>query len=81
MSYLNGKDIFPQELLEQIQRYVQGANVYIPRSGKKIQKRDALKERNAEICRRYASGQPVRRLAEEYYLSTQAIYKILSGGR
>lgn len=81
MSYLNGKDVFPPALLEQIQRYVQGTNVYIPRSGKKMKKMNGLKERNAEICRRYASGQPVRRLAEEYYLSTQAIYKILSGSR
>lgn len=81
MSYLNGKDIFPPALLEEIQRYVQGTNVYIPRSGKRTKTNDSLKERNSEIRRRYAAGHPVRLLAEEYYLSTQAIYKILSGDR
>ena len=78
MSYLNGKDVFPPRLLEEIQRYVQGVNVYIPRKGETARRNDDLSERNAEICRRYAGGQPVRRLSEEFYLSTQAIYKILA---
>jgi len=81
MSYLNGKDIFPPALLEEIQSYVQGRCVYIPKDGKKRQKSSGLYRRNAEICRRYAEGQPVRRLSEEYYLSPQAIYKILAEGR
>ena len=78
MSYLNGKDVFPPKLLEEIQRYVQGVSVYIPRRGEKVRKSDDLSGRNSEICRKYASGQSVRCLAEEYYLSTQAIYKILA---
>lgn len=81
MSYLNGKDVFPAELLEEIQRYVQGACVYIPRCGTKIRKKNLLLERNEDICRRYAAGVSVSRLSEEYYLSKQAIYKILSKNR
>lgn len=81
MSYLNGKDVFPPRLLEEIQRYVQGVNVYIPRKGEMVRKKSDLSERNLEICRRYACGQSVRHLSQEYYLSTQAIYKILAKNR
>ena len=36
MKYENGKDIFPERLLKQIQKYVSGKLVYIPsRSEKK----------------------------------------------
>lgn len=81
MSYLNGKDVFPPALLEEIQRYVQGVNVYIPRRGETARKKTDLSARNSEICKRYACGHSVRRLSEEFYLSPQAIYKILSQER
>lgn len=81
MSYLNGKNVFPPALLEEIQRYVQGVNVYIPRREETIRKKDDYSDRNDEICRRYASGQSVRSLSQEFYLSTQAIYKILAKNR
>lgn len=38
MKYVNGKDIFPEELLSLIQEYTQGQYVYIP-------KRDETKEK------------------------------------
>ena len=83
MGYLNGKEIFPPALLEQIQQYAQGTCVYIPRNeaGRKTVRRGDrayLNARNAEICRKYSLGVSVRRLSEEYYLSTQAIYKIIA---
>lgn len=81
MSYLNGKDALPPALLREIQRYVQGTCLYIPQAGRKNRRKNRLSERNREICRKYAAGTPVRELAQEYYLSPQAIYKILSGGR
>lgn len=81
MSYRNGKELFPPSLLEQIQRYAQGTCVYIPRVGEKTRKTNGLQGRNAEICCKYEAGQSVRSLAEEYFLSPQAIYKILSGDR
>ena len=84
MSYLNGKDVFPAELLREIQRYIRGASVYIPGNENKPVKRRsdrAILERNAEILRRYEDGQSVRSLSGEYYLSTQAVYKIIAKGR
>ena len=81
MSYLNGKDVFPPALLMEIQRYVQGACVYIPKVGERAKKTSDLRERNAEIRSQYAEGKSVKVLAGEYYLSPQAIYKILAAGR
>lgn len=81
MSYLNGKDVFPPALLKEIQRYAQGTCVYIPRIDKKQRQHSPLDERNRAIRREYASGQPVKALAEAYFLSPQAIYKILSDRR
>lgn len=50
MKYENGKDIFPEQLLRQIQKYAAGKLVYIPSTEKKkdwgeilyIQKRRSL---------------------------------------
>ena len=86
MSYLNAKEVFPPEILEIIQEYVQGACVYIPRreNDKRRSERagaNELRERNAEIRKAYAEGVSVRRLSEKYFLSPQAIYKILAGER
>ncbi len=75
----------PTELIEQIQKYVDGEMVYIPRKSDKRKKWGetsghhlSLKERNAEIYRKYKSGESVKKLSEEYYISTQGIYKILT---
>ena len=83
MGYLNGKDVLPAELLAKVQRYVQGRTIYIPRSDHIPERRQFpdLNRRNAEICRSFAAGTPARQLAEEYYLSVQAVYKILAKGR
>ena len=31
MSYINANEILPKELIDEIQRYVQGVNLYIPK--------------------------------------------------
>lgn len=75
----------PSELIEQIQEYVDGETVYIPRKSSARRKWGersgccaSLDERNAEIYRKYKDGQSVKSLAEEYYISKQGIYKILT---
>ena len=35
MSYLKAEDILPKELIEAIQQYVNGTNIYIPSIDKK----------------------------------------------
>ena len=80
MSYLNAEKILPPELLAQIRQYAEGVCIYIPRANEhRVRSRDTLLAgRNAEICRRYACGESVRSLAGKYYLSIQAIYKIIA---
>lgn len=75
----------PTELIEQIQEYVDGETVYIPRKSSERRKwgessgsNESLDERNAEIYRKYKNGESVKSLAEEYYISKQGIYKILT---
>lgn len=71
----------PSELIEKIQEYVDGETVYIPK--KPRTRRDGvspspLDDRNAEIYEKYIGGKSVKELSEEYYISTQGIYKILT---
>lgn len=85
MGYKNGSVLLPSELLRQIQNYVDGEYIYIPRLtanrkkwGDKTKPHSRLAERNSEICRKYESGVSVKQLSEIYYISPQGIYKILS---
>lgn len=75
----------PTELIEKIQEYVDGETLYIPRKSSKRRKwgessgaEQSLDERNAEIFRKYKNGTSVKKLSEEYYISKQGIYKILT---
>ncbi len=85
MGYKNGSVLLPAELLRQIQNYVDGEYIYIPRLtanrkkwGDRTNSRSILAERNSEICRKYESGVSVKQLSEIYCISPQGIYKILS---
>lgn len=84
MSYKRGSKIPPQ-LIEQIQEYIDGQTVYIPRKpskrrgwGESNGATLSLAERNEEIYKKYREGKSVKELAEEYYISKQGIYKILT---
>jgi Mor family transcriptional regulator len=84
MSYKNGRDILPPSLLKQLQEYIQGEIIYVP---KKEQKRAGwgenngtrlfIKRRNHEILQRYQGGIPVRELIDQYHLSEDSIRKII----
>lgn len=85
LGYKNGNEILPNELIKQIQEYVDGENIYIPRKeenrkdwGADTKTKVVLKARNMEIYRKYQNGYRVVDLAAEYHISTQGIYKILS---
>lgn len=69
----------PDELIEKIQEYVDGETVYIPKKpDKRGNTSSPYRERNDEIYEKYRSGTSVKKLAEEYFISTQGIYKILT---
>lgn len=84
MGYVKAEEILPMEVIELIQEYVDGQNIYIPRkenrravwgSGTKIRKELGL--RNRQIYSDFISGKKVSELAEVYFLSEKSIQRIV----
>lgn len=84
MCYKNGKDVLPSELLKELQKYIQGEIIYIPKEGS-VRKawgelngtRKLLHQRNMEIYNLYKSGTTIITLTESYNLSEDSIRKII----
>lgn len=86
MSYKNGREIFPPELLKEIQKYVQGERVYIPQLenvketwGTKSGTREKITFRNMEIIKQYKQGSSIDELSDIFCLSVDTIKKIVYG--
>lgn len=84
MSYVNADDVLPKILVEEIQKYVDGQLIYIPRKnenslswGEKNGTKEKLAERNQAIVKHYYSGQTIKELSEVYYLSEKRIQGII----
>lgn len=84
MNYKNGKDVLPTELLNEVQKYIQGDILYIPKSdekrtpwGEKSGARKAIRKRNKEIIRLYKNGQEINQLTKIYNLSESSVKKIV----
>ncbi len=83
MKYVNGKNIFPEALLGQIQNYVSGELVYIPAKetrrtwGESSGYKQYLIDRNRSIKARFDAGVSIERIAEEFYLSCESVRKIV----
>lgn len=87
MHYKNGGLILPPDLLNQVQEYIQGEVIYVPKKGleragwgQKNGARTALRERNREIRASFRQGRPVPELVALYCLSEDSIRKILRDG-
>lgn len=85
MSYVNGKDVLPPELLEKLQGYIQGELLYIPRKteqrvrwGENSGSRQEIASRNEEIFCSHRSGSTLPELQKKYHLSEESIRKIIS---
>ena len=85
MKYENAKNILPEKLLEEVQKYAEGKVIYIPKKesakgwGEASGYRDRLNKRNAMICNRYSAGHSIMEIAEEFYLSPETIKKLVYG--
>lgn len=84
MSYKKANDILPCTLLSAVQQYIDGEYIYIPRKennklswGENTETRNTLRKRNREIFAKRLAGCSVSELAEQYFLSTKTIYKII----
>lgn len=84
MSYKNGRDVLPPSLLRQLQDFVEGEIIYIPKKSEKRARwgenngtRLLIERRNQEIYRLYKSGWTIHQLIEKYHLSEDSIRKII----
>lgn len=84
MSYQKASCILPPELLEQVQSYVDGACIYIPRKenckhewGTGTAIRHELALRNRRIYEDYKNGNDLEFLSSKYYLSVKSIQRVI----
>lgn len=84
MGYVRAEEILPKEVIELIQKYVDGQNVYIPRKensraawGSSTRIKTELGTRNCQIYSDFLKGKSMQELAEMYYLSEKSIQRII----
>ena len=85
MSYKNAKEVLPDYLINEIQKYVNGEIIYIPKHeenkikwGTKNGSRKKYDTRNGEIRALRDTGLTVEEISGRYFLSTDSVKKILS---
>ena len=84
MQYKKATHVLPKELLEEVQEYVDGTYLYIPRATEKKKEwgsatatRNELERRNEAIYRGYLAGVRTKELADRHYLSPKSIQRII----
>lgn len=84
MRYVNANDILPKHLLEELQMYVQGDLIYIPKPEEQRVKwgvasgeRKRLDERNKTIKTLFKNGTSLETLSSDFCLSIETIKKIV----
>lgn len=86
MKYKNANSILPEELIENIQQYVQGEYIYIPIKNRAEVSQPTeydveLQKRDEHIYTRHLEGIPNKKLAEMYCLSESSIRRIVVNQR
>lgn len=81
-KYMNAREVLPEELVKEIQKYVKGKHIYIPQTERKkwgsaTGIRADMQERNEEISRKYYGGSSIVELAKYYMLSEERIRGII----
>ena len=84
MSYIKAESVLPQNIIEIIQQYIDGENIYIPKKsagragwGEKSGAKKELKQRDVLIYRDYLDGEKVSVIAERNILSEKSIWRII----
>ena len=88
MGYTNADRLLPRALLREVQRYVDGAYLYVPRKsgekrewGDKTGIRETLLARNRDIIAKRRAGRTVAELSAEYFLSDKTIARIIASAK
>jgi len=85
VSYRNATEVLPEKLLRDLQQYIDGEYIYIPKLpskkkkwGENTQSKEEIKARNNEIYHKYLLGISTKELAAIYFLSQKTIQKIIA---
>lgn len=85
MKYVNAAEILPDQLLKELQTYIDGEVLYIPKASDKKEwgiangSRLFYQKWNEEIKRLYKAGYSLDILVERYHLAYSTIRKIVYG--
>lgn len=83
MKYVNAADVLPQDLLDEISRYVGGKLLYVPAISKKCAwgekngSKRYYEERNQKMKDMYRHGENVEELSRLFCLSNETVRKIV----
>ena len=84
MKYIKAQQVFPESLLVEIQKYIQGEYVYIPKApdnhnewGASTDTKTVLAKRNENIASDFRDGLSILHLADSYGLAVETIKKIV----
>ncbi|MXQ55259.1 CD3324 family protein [Shimazuella alba] len=84
MASRNATAILPERLIQEIQKYVQGETLYIPKTKSSYKKwgtssgsRTVIDERNQYIKQSFKNGKTITQLSNEHYLSIESIKRIV----
>ncbi len=82
MKYRNVKEILPPKLLEEIQKYIQGETIYIPKKDKQranipTEYKIELQKRNTRIYTKHLEGLSNEQLSKNFSLAQSSIRRII----
>lgn len=84
MKYVKATAVLPEQLILEIQKYIQGESIYIPKTehtrkewGTKTGTKDYLEQRNEQIRSLFKEGEKFDQLAEKFCLAPETIKKIV----
>lgn len=87
MTYKKADECLPEDLIREVQKYVDGELIYFPAKGKRKTwgslngTKEALNIRNGEIRALYDKGSSIETLSKEFCLSAESIRKIIKQGK
>ncbi len=85
MKYINAAEILPEKLLREIQMYIDGDVLYIPKISAKKEwgsvsgSREFYQKRNKEIQFLFKNGYSIEALSKRYGLAHSTLQKIVYG--
>ena len=82
MKHSNALELLPLQLLQELQKYVQGKTIYIPKVkrepwGESTGAKTFYSHRNADVRKQFSLGVDLVKLGEEYFISEDAVKKIV----